>query len=396
MDELEQAMARESARQDAEAGTTTTTDTATTQTADTTATTAPIETATTQTNDTANTDAAVVATVADQNTTTTAPVVNDNPNDFIANLERISGGTIKTQEDFIAALEKAKKVDTLEPTLAELQAKLAVNPYADEYEQKRNELKKAGASKEQIKAFEQINELGDLSELSSKEAKIMKMVLVDGLGEKVARLKVEKEFSFKDQGGEELEGDDLEIAQSDLDQSAKPDRVALEAYKATASFAPVSDVPLVDAAAKAKYESELKPVLEGFARDYSSITNLNLNGKEGDEAVNLDLKVSEDDKTGMITDIRDFLTGNNLPLTQENYDEALSFARANVITKNLGKITQEVWQKADAHFTKYFTEKYENTGGIPKGDQAPKNQVNEDEAAHRAWKDDLLGKTRKN
>lgn len=303
---------------------------------------------------------------------------------FIANLERLSGGAIKTTEDLQSALAKIGEYDSLSKRALEAEEKLGKTIFADAYEQRRNELKLAGATKEQLKSFEKINDLGDLKEMDDLEAKIQKLILVDGYGEKVARNKVKKEFDL-----ENTFDDDLDVMKEDLRISAKADREALEAYKTEVST-PSADTKILNEAQKASVIEGLKPVFAQFNEQFKSLAALELKGKNSDQVIPFDLEVSASDKAKMTESIQGYLLGNNLPLTQENYNEALSNARREHLEANVGLIANKVWAKAEAHFTKQLADKYENISGLPRQHQKPAHPLSEDRAAMKAVKNELL------
>lgn len=324
----------------------------------------------------------------DQNKNAKPADTTDTDAAFIQRLERLSGGQIKTTEDLNAAVAKLKDYDIISEKARVFEEKANSIKFADAYEQRRNELKLSGASKDQLKSFQQINELGELSEMDDLEAKVQKLILVDGFGEKAARLKVSREFNFED-----TFDDDLELMKEDLRLSAKADRKALETFKAEVST-PAPDKKILDAAGKQALETSLKPILADFSEKINSLTTFNLKGVNSDEVVPLELALTADDKTVMTNSIKDYMLGNNLPLTQENLDEAIIAARREYLEVNQPKIAEKIWAKAEAHFTKKFADKYENVGGLPKGDSKPSKAASEEAAAIRSFKDDMLGRTR--
>jgi hypothetical protein len=294
---------------------------------------------------------------------TSKPAGTDNAS-IEPQLEIISGGKIKTLEDLNGLLKQVADFDTVKKDYEDRLAKSA--EFADEFEAKRNELKRNGASKEQLVTFEKLNDVADIKSLDPIEAKVMKLVLIDGFPEKLARNKVEKDYPLSTIEDE----DEKELMEQELKFSSKPDVEALEALKVKVSTAGN------DNALKAKVDVEvlkleLKPVLEDFTQKFSKLTTLNLNGKEGDEAVSFDLTLDDIGKKSFVTDIEAFLVDNSLPLTQENYNAAVDYARKEYVKNNLEAINQKVWAKASAHYEKFYTEKYENRGGLPAGDRKP-------------------------
>lgn len=308
----------------------------------------------------------------------------DNAEDlFTPQLELISKGRFKNSADLLTAIENLDRFDTVSRELEDFKAK---NPFADEFEQKRNELKLAGATKEQLKSFEELNDLGDITSLEPRDAKVMKLMLIDGFPKKLAEAKVDKEFPLESTYDET----EKELLEHEFAKSAKEDVKALEAYKVQVST-PSTDRVLTSQVDKAKLEAELNPVLDDFKQRYSTLTTLNLNGEEGEKGVNFDVSVDDAGKSQIADGIKEYFVENGIPLTQENYDEALDYARGQYLKENLPVITQKIWKQAEAHFTKFYTEKYENQGGLPRGDRKPGGGLNSTDAETKALKNELMG-----
>lgn len=375
MDELELQMERESARQNAEAGITN-------------------EPAAQTDNDIPGEQNAAAGAQADASAsaTTTAtqePNTNNQDDQVVFNqlLERFSNGSLKTADDFSSFVTRIGEFDNLSKEVETLRTTVASAPkFADEFEQKRNELKLSGATKDTLKTFEKLNDLGDLSTLDPLEARVMKMVLVDGMGEKIARLKVEKEFPL-----DSTYDEDLEIMQEDLRIASKNDLKALSDFKVQISTPVVSDSKLLDEAGKAALSASLKPVLESFSANFNSLTTLNLGGKEGAPAATLELTLKDTDKSFLTAEINTYMVENNLPVTQENVNEAKGVAIEKFVAANLPRITNDVWKTADAYYTKYYTEKYENIGGKPRGESNPNALKGTRSADEVQWKKEMLG-----
>ena len=310
-----------------------------------------------------------------------ASATNNNADSiFSERLGLISGGKFK---DEAALKEILSSHELIKQELFELKGK---NPYANEFEKKRNEMLLAGATKESLKAFEEINELGDLTKLSDRDVKINKLVLVDGYSKKMAEIKVDKEFPI-----ESSYDDDKEFLETELKQSAKADLKALEQFKIDSeTVTPAQESNLMSEAAKAELVTNLKPHLVDLTSKASNLTSLNLNGKEGDEAIKLDVALSADDKVQLASDVENFMVNNNLPLTQENYDQAVGFARERLMISKFQESNQKTWAKAEAHFTKFFTEKYENPGGKPNGGTKPGAGTTSNADALKKWEDEMI------
>lgn len=312
-----------------------------------------------------------------------APAVTNDVESVISErLGLISGGKFKTETELKTVLSS---YETLMKENAELKAK---NPYATPFEQKRNEMLMAGASKDALKALENINELGDLDKLDAREALISKMVLVDGIPRKVAEIKVDKQFPI-----DSIEDEDEKLVmESDLELAGKDSKKSIESFKVDMSKVDntAADQNLLTEAAKTELVNNLKPHLADLTSKVSNLTTLNLNGKEGDEAIKYDVALTADDKAQLASDIQNFMVENNLPLTQENYDQAVVFAKERQIISKYQESVQKVWAKAETHFTKFFTEKYENPSGKPNGDQKP-GKTDTSASELQKWENEMIG-----
>lgn len=375
-DELDKMVNGEAARQATEDGTIIDNSTTAQQTSD----------AGTTTTETGTEGAAATTATTTTDTSTDNKAVSDLLTaDQLQILDRMSGGKVKTVEDFTSLLTKAEQTDVLSGKVKEFESKLAVSPFADEYEAKRNELKKAGASKDTLKAFETVNELGDLKAMDPKEALIMKMVLVDGIGEKVARAKVEK---LHDHSG--LYDIDLEVAESDLVQEGKKAIEELSAFKTQVST-PNADKVILDEAGKQALTAQLNPFLEKINTGYDKLMSVVLPGENGGKESNFDLTLDADSKTFITDKIREIVLEENLPLTTENLQWAQREAVKEYTMLHLGTIVKNTLTTQKMQLDKYYSEKYENTGGKLQGDLSPVQQQQKNDAEYKAFENEMLG-----
>lgn len=312
-----------------------------------------------------------------------------NAEPFDAQLERFSNGVFKTPAQLLDAVTKLNGFDDLNKEVQQLRDQVSKAPkFADEFEQKRNELKLSGASKETLKTFEKLNDLGDLNTLDPLEAKVMKLVLVDGMSEKVARLKVERQFPMEDTHDE----DEIEIMKEDLRISAASDLKALQAYKVEITTPTPNDSKLLSEAGKAQLNEALTPALATFTSSLQKLTTLNLGpDKEGVPAVALDVPVTESDKKFFEDNIKEYMLDNGLPLTTENFNEARQVATEKFVALKLPEISNLIWKTADAHYAKFYSEKYENPGGKPRSEGVTKGNDSAKSAEIRNFENNLLG-----
>jgi hypothetical protein len=305
--------------------------------------------------------------------------------DYDKIFNEISGGYFQKKDDFVNSLPKVKEYDSLKQKYDLLEASSKVSPFADEEMKMLNDLKKSGASKEQLQNFARVNELGDLAALDPKEAKIMKLVLVDGWKESAAKRMVNEEFDL-----DNLEDEDLEFAQEKLRMSAKSDIEALSKFKVSVSSVSSDDSKIHDAAKVRQIETALTPVLTDFKEKFNSLAELNLKSKNNTETFKYNVSIPAEYKDQLTGDIRRFFVENQLPVTQENWNQALEYARSNYLEKNLPAIAQDMYTSIYNDLEEKIRSQYENTGGLPKGDS---RHAVTGEAAYRAFQEKVANGT---
>lgn len=301
-------------------------------------------------------------------------------------LDRLSGGKIKSVEDFTSILTKAEQTDVLSGKVKDFESKAAESPFADEYEAKRNELKKGGATKEQLKAFEHINDLGDLKELDPLEAIINKMILVDGIGPKVARIKAEKEFGLDGKYDE-----DLEVAEEDLRIASKKAIESLSAYRAQIAT-PNTDRVILDEAGKQALTAQLKPHLEKISTDFNRLTSVVIPAENGVAESNFDLPLDADSKAFIVGKVKEIMLEEGLQPTTENLQWAQRESVKDYLLVNLDKVVKGALLQQRTQLNKFYSEKYENTGGKPQGDLNPQQLKQRQASEYAAFENEMLGR----
>lgn len=280
-------------------------------------------------------------------------------------LEEKSGGLFKDEDSFKQSLPKISEYETLVQQKADLEKNQI--KYANGFVKELNELAQSGASKDQLKAFVKLNEAGELSELSPLDAKVAKLVLVDGYSEVVARKKVERDFPL-----DELEEgtDERQILEDELRVSSKGDLEALNKYKTqlTTVENPEKEAQeqqrLQQIALSEQHKLIVKQEAPKIASTINGLGNINLNGKEGDDAVTLDMPFAEDYKAKVQAMAENYFMDNNEPITQDGINNFQLYAKASYLAENFDRIAKSIYTHAESIVTERVVNKYENRSGL--------------------------------
>jgi len=156
--------------------------------------------------------------------------------DYNAILEEISGGEIKDLDSFKGSIPKLKEYDTILKDKQDLEEKIkgTIVP-ANEYLKKLNELHQNGATADQIKSFQRLNELGDLDKLDPIDIKVHKMVQ-EGWSEEMAKKAVAQEYPLSNY---DEETDEYKILNEKLRLSAEGDKRELKKSLVELSLYPI-------------------------------------------------------------------------------------------------------------------------------------------------------------
>lgn len=298
------------------------------------------------------------------------------PFDFAA-LDPMSGGLIKDEASFKAILPKLTEYDALKAKNDELSALMAKAPsFADDEVRILNELKAGGASKEQIKTFQKINEYGNLAELPDRDARIARMVMIDGVKPSVAEYKVDQQYSI---GNEDLSEIDREVNDDNLRVDAIKDREALAKYKAEITqpnqVSP-EELQLQHEAKKVAHQAQIKPYVKDVVTTIPNLGVFNLSGKDGAEAVNFELPFDESTRAQIQTGVENFFMDGLVPVTPENTRLALQYARAEYFREHAGEMLAAAYAKGVNLTTEALTNKYENRSGLRPQQDSPIVQGN--------------------
>lgn len=306
---------------------------------------------------------------------TTQPSVSE-PYNYWTDLDKKTEGFVKDEESLNTLLERAKSYETLLQEKEEL-AKNQFKP-ANDFVTKLNDLTLAGASKDQISAFIELNSHGDLNTLSPIDTKVLKLVLVDGMDKSIATKLVNREFNLSQfDETDPDQKDDADIMRAQLAVSAKSDLAALSEYKKELSVVHNPDKEQAEQARLAAikemgdYNRTIQTQAPNIAKHFPQ--KLDYEFKIGDDVVkyedNIDKQFLENDLQQYVAD---YFKDSGDPINTQTIGEAYSFALGEYLKANDQKRMERAYQKGDAAGYERAVNKYENRSGLPK---AQENQV---------------------
>lgn len=289
--------------------------------------------------------------------------------DYAGWLKEKSQGLFNTEDEFVSSLEKVKGYEDLARQKEELEKNQLPD---DQFLKTLAGLRGRGANAEQIKEFVKLNtEYEDLANLSPKDLKIAKMILVDGYSKRVAEHEINKEFGFsnldEDSDNYEL---DKELAEEKLKLSSKKDLEALEAYKAKLttvdSFKLEEQKALQDKAIMAAHKSTVKETIPLIQNSFNGIGEISLketlNGK--DVTSNLSLEYDEDFKKAIPEMLEKYFSEKIIPINQNTIGEAKEYIDAIYWKENGAKIAEQSYKNGIALGFKEAEDKYVNPNGL--------------------------------
>lgn len=295
--------------------------------------------------------------------------------DYGKTLEEISGGMFKDVESFKSALPKFTEYDTLASQKAELEEKIKINPFANDYVKTLNDLVKSGAGADQIKNFQKVNEV-DLDKLSHIDAKVAKMVLIEGYSENIARKIVDQEYPIN----EFEEGtDEREILEEKLRINSKGDLEALSKYKADLSKIDTTEAEqketqrLQAIAQTEQHKSYISQVVPKLAEAMSTIGELTIKpakeGEGGYDAMKLNFDFTPEFKSQIPDMLSNYFLDGNEPVTDQSVADAYKYVKASYLEQNIEKILQANTAHVESITWEKAVNKYENRSGLPKQEE---------------------------
>lgn len=312
-----------------------------------------------------------------------ANATNQPPVNNYSFLDEMSGGIVKDEAGFKALLTKIGEFETLSQKHNELSAEMAkAAVFADDEVRIYNELKLVGASKDQLRSFQKMNEYGNLGEMSDRDARVARMIMIDGVKPSVAEKKVDLEFKI---GAEDIDESEREILDDDLRVAAKKDRADLEKFKAQVSSATQvapEEAQLQQQAKLIAHQAQVKPYVKDVVAAIPNLGEFVVAGKAGDaDAVKYTIPVDAAIQAQLGQYVENYYMDGLTPVTPENTRLALNYARAEYFRENAEKELRTAYEKGFGAATEKLTNQYENRSGIKPPVDNPIVQGQSQEAA---------------
>lgn len=307
-----------------------------------------------------------------------------------ANYEGISGGLIKSAADItrISSEYVANKAE-----LERLREQAAVDPFANDFVKTLNQMQKDGKSPDQVKAFIELQDLGDISKLSPLDAMIKAKGLRDGRDADIARAQIEKKYGITE-GMEEM---DRKVAEANMADDAKADYEYLQSMKKELAAPIVSTPPpVVNQLSREAIISQVAPIKEKVKEQFKSLGEFDLlgkglkDGKPAEGSILYDLPIPAEFRDKIPGIVESFFVESGLPVNQENLKQALGVVNYELFNQNGMQVIQMACNAAVAETTKRLTEQYENANGLEKGKMLPK-RVNADDLTDADIEDMIRG-----
>lgn len=297
--------------------------------------------------------------------------------DYSKFLSESSEGLFTDVDSFKSAIPKIKEYDlrvseneTLLKQKEELEAKLNVDPFVNEFTKTLDSMIRAGKSADEIENFTKISRL-NLDEISSVDAKVMVMVK-NGYSESIARQKVERDFPIEEHEEGSVE---RSILEEELRVSSLQDRQILKDYK--------KELTAVDTSAQQAAQNEAERLkLDGIAKlkahtdfvkqsvpkiveNIQGLGEVNLNGKKDAEALNLNFDYNDEFKSLLSQKLEAFFLDGQMEVNDENIAEAKRYIKADYLERNFEQIAQSIAKHVESVTAEKYVNKYENRTGLP-------------------------------
>lgn len=286
-------------------------------------------------------------------------------------LDKMSGSKIKDEAAFKAILPVLDDYPVLKKQHEELAAKMASAPvFVDDEVRIFNDLKANGASKEQINTFLKLGQLGDLKDLSDRDAIIANMIMLKGTKESAAGYKIDRDFKIGDESVSEQE---REILDDDLRIAGENARQELDKFKTTVSQPALEpeEVRLQQQANTMAHQAVVKPYVQEVVQSIPHLGLFNLSGKDGAETVPYEMPLDDDGRKFLGQMVENYFMDGLTPVTEESTREALNYARAEYWRTNAERVMQSVFDRAVSLTTEKLVNKYENRSGLQNPQENP-------------------------
>lgn len=275
---------------------------------------------------------------------------------WITEASKSIGIEFKTEDDLKNYFNKAKSYDDLEGRATTLSQDLekvkSERPeLANDYVRILNEMYAQGRPKEDIKAFEKINSVGELKELPPLETMKLALQLRDGLTPEEADIRLKSLYKL-----DEAVYDEDTIAESkvNLKIDSKKDGEYLEQFKAKVTENPAKAQQQDFENQIAEYTAKVTPIAKSIQDSLTAIKGVNLNGKTGADAFITDLPLSDESRSKISDLVSDYASRENIPLDERGIQVLREFAENVAWISNKENFAIDIASKAEARVRAEF------------------------------------------
>lgn len=292
-----------------------------------------------------------------------------NSTDWIAAASKSIGIEIKSEDELKDLINKGKsygdlesRSSTLSQELERLKTSQEENPFANDHIKKVNELIKAGAPPEQIKLFTEIDSL-DLKTLSPVEAKVLALQYEHGLTKDEAENMVNASYKISD----DFEKSIIDSETIRLKIDSKKDFQFLEELKTKSATNPLEAKKTEYETKIQEYSKSVEPIAKSIQESLTAIKGINLNGKQGQDAITIDLPISEESRNKISDLVVKFAVQNDIPLNEQGIQDLKEFAENVAIIDNWRNMAVDIASKTEERIRAEF----HNPSNINRGNDNP-------------------------
>lgn len=289
---------------------------------------------------------------------------------WISEASKSIGIEIKSEDELKDLINKGKSYGDLESrstTLAQdlerLKSSQEENPFANDHIKKLNDLLKGGASPEQVKLFTEIDSL-DVKNLSPLEAKALALRYEHGLTQEEAENMIKSTYKLSTDDYEKSIVD-AELVRLKVD--SKKDLQFLEELQTKSAQNP-AEVKQAEFQAKIQdYTKSVEPIAKSIQESLTALKGVNLNGKQGQDAIVIDLPVSEESRSKISELVTKFAVQNDIPLNDQGISQLKEFAENVALIENWRSMAVDIASKTEERIRAEF----HNPSNINRGQDNP-------------------------
>lgn len=292
-----------------------------------------------------------------------------NSTGWISEASKSIGIEIQSEDELKDLINKGRSYGDLESRSSALSQELErlktsqeENPFANDHIKKVNELIKAGAPPEQIKLFTEIDSL-DLKTLSPVEAKVLALRYEHGLTKEEAENMVNSSYKIGDDFDKSII--DSELIRLKID--SKKDFQFLEELKTKSATNPLEAKQAEYETKIQEYTKSVQPIAKSIQESLTLIKGVNLNGKQGQDAITIDLPISEESRSKISDLVVKFAVQNDIPLNEQGIQELKGFAENVAIIENWRSMAVDIASKTEERIRAEF----HNPSNINRGNDNP-------------------------